>query len=59
VIAALQEFDAAGLDAEQSPKKRLIQLEQRMTIKLGGMMVLAIGIVATVVKVLSLAPAAH
>lgn len=31
---------------------RLLQLEQRMTIKLGTLMVVAIGIVATLVKIL-------
>jgi hypothetical protein len=31
---------------------RLIQLEQRMIIKLGGLMVVAIGAVATLVKIL-------
>jgi hypothetical protein len=31
---------------------RLIQLEQRMTIKLGGLIVVAIGAVATLVKIL-------
>ncbi|TAN52942.1 MAG: DUF1640 domain-containing protein [Methylococcaceae bacterium] len=31
---------------------RFIQLEQRMVIKLGGLMVLAVGIVATLVKLL-------
>lgn len=30
----------------------LLQLEQRMTIKLGGLMVVAIGAVATLVKIL-------
>ncbi|HEY8219512.1 MAG TPA: DUF1640 domain-containing protein [Methylobacter sp.] len=31
---------------------RLLQLEQRMVIKLGGLMVVAIGAVATLVKIL-------
>jgi len=31
---------------------RFIQLEQRMIIKLGGLMVIAIGVVATLVKIL-------
>jgi hypothetical protein len=31
---------------------RLLQLEQRMVIKLGGLMVVAIGVVATLVKIL-------
>lgn len=31
---------------------RLIQLEQRMIIKLGGLMVVAVGTVATLVKIL-------
>jgi hypothetical protein len=31
---------------------RLIMLEQRMTIKLGALMVVAVGIVATLVKLL-------
>ena len=33
-------------------RRDLIELEQRMTIKLGGLMVAAIGIVATLVKLL-------
>lgn len=37
---------------EQRLEGRLIQLEQRMTIKLGGLMVVAVGIVATLVKLL-------
>lgn len=33
-------------------ESKLVQLEQRMIIKLGGLMVVAIGIVATLVKLL-------
>jgi uncharacterized pyridoxal phosphate-containing UPF0001 family protein len=33
-------------------ESKLIQLEQRMTIRLGGMMVIAIGAVATLVKLI-------
>lgn len=36
----------------QEMESRFIQLEQRMTIKLGGLMVLAVGIVAALVKIL-------
>lgn len=31
---------------------RLLQMEQRLTIRLGGMIVVAIGVIATLVKVL-------
>jgi hypothetical protein len=37
---------------ELANKQDLIQLEQRLTIKLGSMMVVAIGIVAVLVKLL-------
>jgi hypothetical protein len=36
----------------QELKADILQLEQRMTIKLGGMMVIAIGVAATLVKLL-------
>ncbi len=38
---------------ELSLKGEIKQLEQRMTIKLGSMMVVSIGVVATVVKLIS------
>jgi hypothetical protein len=31
---------------------RLLQMEQRLTIRLGGMIVIAVGVVATLVKLL-------
>jgi hypothetical protein len=40
------------LSLEQRMDARLIQLEQRMTIKLGGMMMAAVALVAALVKVL-------
>jgi hypothetical protein len=37
---------------EERLDSRLIQMEQRMTIKLGGLMVMAVGVVAALVKLL-------
>ncbi|HLF97195.1 MAG TPA: DUF1640 domain-containing protein [Methylococcaceae bacterium] len=40
------------LHLEERLDSRLIQMEQRLTIKLGGMMVVAVGVVAALVKLL-------
>ena len=47
-------LDVAGRDlvTREYLDTKLIQLEQRMIIKLGGLMVAAVGIVATLVKIL-------
>ena len=47
-LSTKQEIDELRHDMDA----RLIQLEQRLTIKLGSMMVVAIGIVAVLVKLL-------
>jgi hypothetical protein len=39
-------------EMEQRIDARFVQLEQRMTIKLGGLMVVAVGVVAALVKLL-------
>ena len=50
--AIAEAFRDAHLEAEVATKSDLRELEYRLIIKLGTMMVLAIGIVATLVKLL-------
>ncbi len=52
--ALAEVFDLAGRDlvTKEYLDSRLIQLEQRMTIKLGALMVAAVGSVAALVKIL-------
>jgi len=50
--AIAEAFREAHLEAEVATKSDLRELEYRLIIKLGTMMVLAIGIVATLVKLL-------
>lgn len=45
-------FREAHLEAEVATKSDLRELEYRLIIKLGSMMVLAVGLVATLVKLL-------
>lgn len=47
-----ERLDSRLIQMEQRSDSRLIQLEQRMTIKLGGLMVVAVGVVAALVKLL-------
>ena len=51
-LADVMEIAGRDLVTKEYLDSRLIQLEQRMVIKLGGLMVLAVGIVATLVKIL-------
>ena len=50
--AIAEAFCIAHLEAEIATKTDLRELEYRLIIKLGTMMVLAIGVVATLVKLL-------
>ena len=50
--AIAEAFRDAHVEAEVATKSDLRELEYRLIIKLGTMMVLAIGIVATLVKLL-------
>lgn len=52
--ALAEVLDVAGRDlvTREYLDTKLVQLEQRMIIKLGGLMVAAVGIVATLVKIL-------
>ncbi|MDP1607019.1 MAG: hypothetical protein Q8L93_10340 [Rhodocyclaceae bacterium] len=52
--ALAEVFDLAGRDlvTKEYLDAKLTQLEQRMTIKLGALMVVAVGAVATLVKLL-------
>jgi hypothetical protein len=47
-----QRLDAKFVQFEQRMDAKFIQFEQRMVIKLGTMMVVAVGAVATLVKLL-------
>lgn len=51
-LADVMEIAGRDLVTKEYLDTCLIQLEQRMVIKLGGLMVLAVGIVATLVKIL-------
>ena len=51
-LADVMEIAGRDLVTKEYLDTRLIQLEQRMIIKLGGLMVVAVGIVATLVKIL-------
>jgi hypothetical protein len=51
-LADVMEIAGRDLVTKEYLDTRLIQLEQRMIIKLGGLMVAAVGIVATLVKIL-------
>ncbi len=49
-IAITEAFRDAHSDAEVATKADLREMEQRLIIKLGAMIVVAVGLVATVVK---------
>lgn len=50
--AIAEAFRDANLEAEIATKTDLRELEYRLIIKLGSMIILAIGLVATLVKIL-------
>lgn len=50
--AIAEAFRDANLEAEIATKTDLRELEYRLIIKLGSMIILAIGLVATMVKIL-------
>jgi hypothetical protein len=47
-----ERIDSKFIQLEERIDSKFIQLEQRMTIKLGALMVIAVGAVATLVKLL-------
>ena len=49
-IAITEAFRDAHVEAEVATKADLREMEQRLIIKLGAMLVVAVGLVATVVK---------
>jgi hypothetical protein len=52
LLRARQESDLTQLVTKEFLDARLTQLEQRMTITLGGMLVIAVGVIAALVKLL-------
>ena len=50
LLRAQQESDLTQLVTKEFLDARLTQLEQRMTITLGGMLVIAVGVIAALVK---------
>jgi hypothetical protein len=52
LLRARQESDLTQLVTKEFLDARMTQLEQRMTITLGGMLVIAVGVIAALVKLL-------